>query len=97
MRQLLTRVMLVLTRVMLGLLALVGGLAEHAHAWPEKPVRIVVGFSPGGSSDLIARLLASEIASRIGGLSSSRTVRVLRRRPPPTTLPSHRRTGTRSM
>jgi tripartite-type tricarboxylate transporter receptor subunit TctC len=37
----------------------------HA-AWPEKPVRLVVPYGPGGSSDVIARLLAHEMAKTLG-------------------------------
>jgi len=43
--------------VILGL-ALVG--AVHA-AWPEKPVRMFVGFAPGGATDLLARLYAKKL------------------------------------
>lgn len=51
----------------LGLLigAAAQGLA-HAQAFPSKPVRLVVPFAPGGSSDVLARLLAKEIEPRIG-------------------------------
>ena len=49
----------------------VGGLAlasaAAAQEWPAvKPVRIVVPFSPGGSSDQLARLLAPELSTRFG-------------------------------
>ncbi len=35
-------------------------------AWPERPVRIVVSFPPGGSSDLVARLLGEQLSASLG-------------------------------
>lgn len=33
--------------------------------WPERPVRIVVPFAPGGSSDLIARMIGTALQERL--------------------------------
>ena len=35
-------------------------------SWPSKPLRLVVPFSPGGSSEIVARAVAGEMAKTIG-------------------------------
>lgn len=37
-----------------------------ADAFPTKPVKILVGFSPGGSNDVVARLIAPKLAEGLG-------------------------------
>ena len=41
------------------------GLA-HAQAFPAKPIRMVVGFAPGGSTDKLARVLAQRMTEILG-------------------------------
>jgi len=37
-----------------------------AQAWPTKPVKLVVTFAPGGSSDIVARLISGPLQDRLG-------------------------------
>jgi tripartite-type tricarboxylate transporter receptor subunit TctC len=46
----------------LGLAATVPAFAQ---SWPDKPLRIMVGASPGGGTDILARLLADKMAPEL--------------------------------
>jgi tripartite-type tricarboxylate transporter receptor subunit TctC len=37
-----------------------------AQTWPERPVKVIVGFTPGGPTDLVARLLAQQLTEQTG-------------------------------
>jgi len=38
----------------------------QAAAWPSKPVRIIVSFPPGGTSDIVARLIGQHLSEKFG-------------------------------
>ncbi|NDZ18085.1 ABC transporter substrate-binding protein [Variovorax sp. WS11] len=40
--------------------------AQTAANWPAKPIRVVVGFAPGGSTDVMSRILSQTLSESLG-------------------------------
>jgi tripartite-type tricarboxylate transporter receptor subunit TctC len=38
----------------------------HGQSWPERPVTIIVPYSPGGNTDGIARIMAQRLGAVLG-------------------------------
>jgi len=53
-------------RALLAAPALLAGPARAQATWPDRPLRVIVGFPPGGSLDVLSRLLAEQLSQRTG-------------------------------
>jgi tripartite-type tricarboxylate transporter receptor subunit TctC len=56
----------VLLGILAALLLLTGVAPSMAQGYPNRPVRVVVGFPAGGPTDVIARLVAQSLSDRLG-------------------------------
>jgi tripartite-type tricarboxylate transporter receptor subunit TctC len=53
--------------VIVGALATLAAAPAHANPdWPDRPITVVHGFPPGGSTDLVARIVTDSLTRRLG-------------------------------
>ena len=55
-----------LQRIIIGIFFALSSATVFSQAWPSKPVKIMVGASPGGGTDIIARMLADKYQASFG-------------------------------
>lgn len=55
-----------LCRMALGIALASVATAGMADTWPSRPVRMIVGFPPGGGADIVARVLGAELSKSLG-------------------------------
>ena len=53
-------------QLILALAALAFSGAAIAQSYPDRPVKMIVGFAPGGPTDVIARIVADKLSASLG-------------------------------
>ncbi|MCK9908966.1 tripartite tricarboxylate transporter substrate binding protein [Microbacteriaceae bacterium K1510] len=61
-----SRIAIAFARLLLGCLCLTFAAAASAADYPNHPVRIIVGYPPGGATDIVARIFGAYLSEKLG-------------------------------
>lgn len=61
-----TRIATVFARLLFGCLCVTFAIAAQAADYPNRPVRIIVGYPPGGATDIVARIFGAYLSEKLG-------------------------------
>ena len=53
-------------KLFLALLSLIVSVQATAQSWPSKPIKYIVNFAPGGTTDILGRMVAAGLSSSLG-------------------------------
>lgn len=53
-------------RILALLALLLGTAAASAQGYPNRPIRLIVGYTPGGNNDIVARVVAQKLSEQMG-------------------------------
>jgi tripartite-type tricarboxylate transporter receptor subunit TctC len=53
-------------RLLIATLALALAAPVQAQTWPDKPVHVIIAFTPGSATDVIARSMSNELSAKLG-------------------------------
>jgi len=67
MRQITSRTTSAVVIALAGLMLLAAPTQPQAQSWPQRPIKLIVPFSPGAGADIGARLLSERLPARWGG------------------------------
>lgn len=55
-----------LLKLIVGFALALAAVLAHSQAWPSKPIRYIVPFAPGGTTDILARTVGDKLAIALG-------------------------------
>jgi tripartite-type tricarboxylate transporter receptor subunit TctC len=85
------------TACAIGLLLALAAFAVPAAAqdYPARSIRLIIPFAPGGSNDVVGRIIANQLGRKLGKQVLSTTAAAPAAWSAPTSPPRRRRTATR--
>jgi tripartite-type tricarboxylate transporter receptor subunit TctC len=54
------------TRILFIIASCMGASAAHSQAYPSKPIKLIIPYAPGGTTDIVGRIVADKLGKELG-------------------------------